>query len=357
MIVAQVRVSLEYLPTRDRTWTRSGHYVTHYNPVMVLAGDVGGTKTLLGLFERSERRPISRTTRSYETTSFSSFVEMLDAFVRDVQPPGPVRAAALGVAGPVVQDHARLTNVGWHIAVADIRSHLETPHVHLLNDLEAMAYSIEVLTPEELLVLQEGTPDNEAGAAVIAAGTGLGQAYLHRRNGRLVPAPSEGGHADFAARTDREMELVRMLRERFGRAEVEQVLSGQGLLNLHRLTHRGGECAVIDNLDAPDAPAAVSRAGLGGRCQGCAEALRMFVSAYGAEAGNLALRGLALAGIYVGGGIAPKILPAIETGAFMEAFLDKAPMTDMLTRVPVKVILNSEAGLIGAATFANELVR
>ena len=265
-----------------------------------------------------------------------------------------MRAVALGVAGPVVHDHARLTNIGWNIAAADVRSHLDTPHVHLLNDLEAMAYSIEVLRPDELRVLQEGSPDHESGAAVIAAGTGLGQAYLHRRNGRLVPAPSEGGHADFAARTDRELELVRMLRERFGRVEVEQVLSGQGLLNLYRLTHRGGECAVVDDLDAPDAPAAVSKAGLGGRCQGCAEALRMFVSAYGAEAGNLALRGLALAGIYVGGGIAPKILPAIESGGFMEAFLAKAPMTDMLTRVPVKVIMNSEAGLIGAATFANE---
>ncbi len=218
-----------------------------------------------------------------------------------------------------------------------------------------MARSIEVLTPEELLVLQEGTPDDEAGAAVIAAGTGMGQAFLHRRNGRLIPAPSEGGHADFAARTDRELELVRMLRDRDGRVEVEQVLSGPGLVNLHRFTHRGGECAIVDDLDAPDAPAAVSKAGLGGRCQGCAEALRMFVSAYGAEAGNLALRGLALGGVYVGGGIAPKILPAIQSGAFMQAFLDKAPMTDMLTKVPVKVILNSEAGLIGAATYANEL--
>jgi glucokinase len=220
-----------------------------------------------------------------------------------------------------------------------------------------MARSIEVLTPEEVLVLQEGTPDAEASVGVIAAGTGMGQAYLHRRNGRLVPAASEGGHADFAPRTDREMELVRMLRERVGRVEVEQVLSGPGLLNLHRLTHRGGECLVVDDLEDTDAPAAVSRAGMGGRCQGCAEALRMFVSAYGAEAGNLALRGLTLGGVYVGGGIAPKILPAIEGGAFMQAFLDKSPMTDLLTRVPVKVILNSQAGLIGAAHCAQELTQ
>lgn len=322
---------------------------------MLLAGDVGGTKTLLGLFEPSTRRPIARATRSYETAAFSSLLEMLDVFLRDVPPPGRLQAAAFGVAGPVVHDQATLTNVGWHIGAPDIRSRLETPHVQLLNDLEAMARSIEVLLPDELLVLQDGVPEPEAAAAVIAAGTGLGQAYLHRRNGRLVPSPSEGGHGDFAARTDREMELVRMLRERYGRAEVEQVLSGSGLLNLHRLTHRGGECALVEDLSAPDVPAAISKAGMGGRCQGCAEALRMFVSAYGAEAGNLALRGLALGGVYVGGGIAPKILPAIEGGAFMQAFLDKAPMTDLLTRVGVKVILNSEAGLIGAATLANEL--
>jgi glucokinase len=322
---------------------------------MVLAGDVGGTKTLLGLFEPGSHRPESRATRSYETMAFSSFVDILDTFLRDVRPPTPLRAAAFGVAGPVMHDHAKLTNVGWHISSPDIRSHLGTPKVRLLNDLDATARSIEVLVPDEVLVLQEGTPDTEASVGVIAAGTGMGQAYLHRRNGRLVPAPSEGGHADFAARTDREMELVRMLRERLGRAEVEQVLSGPGLVNLHRLTHRGGECAVIDDLNAADAPAAVSRAGMGGRCQGCAEALRMFVSAYGAEAGSLALRGLTLGGVYVGGGIAPKILPVLQNGAFIQAFLDKAPMKDLLTKVPVRVILNAEAGLLGAATYASEL--
>ena len=216
--------------------------------------------------------------------------------------------------------------------------------------------NIEVLTPEELLVLQEGTPDEQASAAVIAAGTGMGQAFLHRRDGRLVPAPSEGGHADFAARTDRELELVRMLRDRDGRVEVEQVLSGPGLVNLHRFTHRGGECVIEIDADSPDAPAAISRAGLGGRCQGCAEALRMFVSAYGAEAGNLALRGLALGGVYVGGGIAPKILPAIRSGPFLDAFRAKHPMEGLVSRIPVKVILNPMSGLLGAAVYAASLL-
>ena len=355
MVIAQIRVPLEYLTTGDCAGTRGGHCVTHYNPLMVLAGDVGGTKTLLGLFEPRARRPVARATRSYETTAYSSFIDLLDEFVRDVKPDASIRGAAFGVAGPVVHDRAKLTNVGWDVVAGDIRDHFQIPHVRLLNDLEAIAFSIEILEADEVSVLQEGTEDTAAGAAVIAAGTGLGQAHLHRRDGRLIPAPSEGGHADFAARTDREAELVRMLRERFGRAEVEQVLSGPGLVNLYRLTHRGGECAVVDDLEAPDAPAAISRAGLSGRCQGCAEALQMFVSAYGAEAGNLALRGLALGGIYVGGGIAPKIMPAIQSGAFMVAFRDKAPMQEMLARVPVKIILNPEAGLLGAASCASEL--
>jgi glucokinase len=167
--------------------------------------------------------------------------------------------------------------------------------------------------------------------------------------------PTEAGHADFPARTDRELELVRMLRDRYGRAEVEQVISGPGLLNLHRFTHRGGECPIVQDLDAPDAPALVSQAALGGRCQGCAEALRMFVSAYGAESGNLALRTMATGGVYIGGGIARKILPALTAGSFMEAFRDKAPMTGLLAKIPVRVILNDEAGLLGAAVAAQRL--
>lgn len=322
---------------------------------MLLAGDIGGTKTLVGLFERGGRRPVPRVVRSYETTAFPSFLAIVDAFERDVQQPLHVEAAAVGVAGPVVHGRATMTNVDWSVSTDEIAGRLWTPHVRLLNDLAALAHAVEVLTPEELHALHDGEGDPTGSAAVIAAGTGMGQAYLRRIDGRLVPAPSESGHADFAARTDREMELVRMLRERHGRASVEDVLSGPGLLNVHRLTHRGGQCEIVPDLDAPDAPAAVSRAGLGGRCQGCTEALRLFASAYGAEAGNLALRGLALAGVYVGGGIAPKILPVLRTGLFMEAFLAKAPMDHLIARVPVKVILNDEAGLVGAATHASTL--
>jgi len=322
---------------------------------MLLAGDVGGTKTLLGLFERQDSRPIPRAVHSYPTASFTRFGDILEAFTRDAKLSITVEAVALGVAGPVVANRAMLTNVGLDIAADEIGARFGTRRARLLNDLEAMATSIEVLTGEEVVSLQDGTPLDSGTIAVIAAGTGLGQAYLHLVDGKRKPVPTEAGHADFAARTDRELELVRMLRDRYGRAEVEQVLSGPGLLNLHRFTHRGGECPVVTDLDSPEAPALVSQAALGGRCQGCADALRMFVSAYGAESGNLALRTMATAGVYVGGGIARKILPAMTTGSFIESFRAKAPMADLLTRIPVHVILNDEAGLLGAAVAAQRL--
>lgn len=322
---------------------------------MLLAGDVGGTKTLLGLFERRHPRPVAQAVHSYATASFAQFSDILDAFARDVKEPFTVEAVALGVAGPVLDNRASLTNVSLQISADEVGSRFGTQRARLVNDLEAMASSVAVLTSEELVSLQDGAPLGNGHVAVIAAGTGLGEAYLHRVDGDWRPVATESGHADFAARTDRELELVRMLRERYGRAEIEQVLSGQGLLNLHRFTHRGGECTVLDNLDSPDAPALVSQAALGGRCQGCADALKMFVSAYGAEAGNLALRTMATAGVYIGGGIARKILPAMTGGQFMEAFLAKAPLTDLLAKIPVHVILNTDAGLLGAAVCAQRL--
>jgi glucokinase len=322
---------------------------------MIVSGDVGGTKTLLGVFEPAAPRPRLVVTHEYATAEYGSFVEILDTFERAASA-AAIDAVVVGVAGPVVGNAARLTNIPWDISAAEIAKRLGVRRVQLLNDLEALAHSVDVLDADEVDVLQEGTPHADGNAAVIAAGTGLGQAILHRVGGRLCPAASEGGHADFAARTDREIELMKMLRERVGRAEVEQVLSGPGLVNLHRFTHRGGQCEMLEGIDETDAPARISQAGSSGRCQQCADALRMFVSAYGAEAGNLALRTMATSGVYVGGGIAPKILPVLKTGVFMDAFVAKEPMRELLERIPVKVILNSEAGLIGAAVHAQSLI-
>ena len=322
---------------------------------MLLAGDIGGTKTLLGLFAGDATRPEPVDIRNYPTNAFRSFIDILNAFERDTAQPLTPDAVALGVAGPVLDQRAQLTNVDWGIDAMSVAERLQTTRVALINDLEAMATAVPVLLADELLTLQPGTPAANGSAAIIAAGTGLGQAYLHRVNGRLRPFASEGGHADFAARSDREIEFVRLLRAELGRVEVEQVLSGQGLVNLHRFTHRGGGCPVVDDTSAPDAPARISQGAMSGRCQFCGEALRMFVEAYGAEAGNLALRGVATSGVFIGGGIAPKILPAIREGGFMRAFLDKAPLRTLVEQVPVHVILNSDAGLVGAAVKAREI--
>jgi len=323
---------------------------------MLLAADVGGTKTLLGLFERGDRRPRPVRILSYPTPAFDSFPDILDAFARDLGHAIHVDAAVAGVAGPVVAGHAHLTNIVWNISGEDIAARLGTPQVRLVNDLEALANSAEVLVGEEVAVLQEGIARADGNGVVIAAGTGLGQAYLHRVNRRLTPVPSEGGHADFAPRTDREIELLRMLRGVYGRAEVEHVLSGPGLLNLHRFTHADQTCSAVSDLTPEAGPAAISRAAMASRCSACVEALALFVSIYGAEAGNLALRGVATSGVYVGGGMAPKILPVLQDGRFLEAFRDKGTMAPLVAQMPVKVILNPEAGLVGAAVFAQEMV-
>ena len=327
----------------------------HYNALVLLAGDIGGTKTLLGLFERASRRPQVVVVHTYRTNDFSSFGDILEAFTKDVSTPFVIDAAIAGVAGPVVGGTARLTNVELNVSAADIAARLSTPRVRLLNDLEAMALGASVLGPEEVVQLQGGVTREDGNAVVIAAGTGLGQAYLHRVNGRLRPVASEGGHADFAARTDPEIEFVRMLRRLYGRAEVEHVLSGPGLLNLHRFTHDGQDCPAIRGLDEIDAPAGVSRAALEGSCPACVQALSLFVEAYGAEAGNLALRGVATSGVFVGGGIAPQILPALQDGRFIKAFRAKGAMSELAAIIPVNVILVPETALLGAAVFAQEL--
>ncbi|HEX4347068.1 MAG TPA: glucokinase [Vicinamibacterales bacterium] len=317
---------------------------------MLVAGDIGGTKTLLGLYERVPGgRPKKIASREFTTLEHAGLPSMLGTFLGD-QPPARIDAASFGVAGPVLGRTAQLTNVPWRVNADEIAEALRVGRVGLLNDLEAMAYGVTVLAGDELHVLQEGEPAAAGNAAVIAAGTGLGEALLHNVDGRLIPAATEAGHADFAARTDRDIRLLLDLTARFGRAENEHVICGLGLVNVHRAAHTSACLAGIHE-DDPDAPAKISAAALEGRCAACVETLDQFVEAYGAEAGNLALRTVATRGIFVGGGIAPKILPALTSGLFIRAFLAKGPFSGMLRKVPVSVVLNQEAGLLGAAVF------
>jgi glucokinase len=320
--------------------------------MLILAGDVGGTKTLLGLFDDRTPRPEPIVVCGFITVDFPDLPAMISEFARDPRVNGVAPArACFGVAGPVLERRAELTNAPWVVDADAVARAFDIAQVTLVNDLQAMAYAVPVLQPDELHTLQEGEGRPHGNMAVIAAGTGLGQALLHQVDGRFVPSPCEGGHADFAARTEREIDVLRSLIQRFGRASVENVVSGRGLMNVFRVTHKG-DCPAVSDPDDPQAPAAVSAAALERRCRGCIEALDIFVDAYGAEAGNLALRSVATAGLFVGGGIAPKILPALTTGRFMAAFRDKAPLDDMASAIPVHVILNEDAGLLGAAVRA-----
>lgn len=319
---------------------------------LLLAGDIGGTKTLLGLFEPAAERPRPIITRSYGTLDHVELPAMITTFLRDAATTSEaIDTACFGVAGPVMDQAATLTNVPWRVDARGVAAAFALRRVDLLNDLQAMGYAVPVLQASEVHVLQEGVAIPGGNMALIAAGTGLGEALLHNVDGRLIPSPTEAGHADFAARTERDIALVRDLIVRFGRADIEHVVSGRGLVNIHRVSHREPCRAAVD-LDRPDAPAAITTAAFDGRCPGCVETLDLFVEAYGAETGNLALRSVATGGVFIGGGIAPKILPALTTGAFVRAFGAKSPLDAMVAAMPVKVILNAEAGLLGAAVYA-----
>lgn len=320
---------------------------------MILAGDVGGTKTLIGLFHFDAQRPVRIDAHSFPTKEFAGLPAIIDAFF-NTQPSRPkVTTAAFGVAGPVIDQRAQMTNVDWAVDAEELTSAFGLTSVRLLNDLEAMATSLPVLKADELMSLQAGRATPGGNVALIAAGTGLGEAILHCVHGRYVPLASEGGHTDFAARTDREIDFVRYLRRRYGRAEVEHVLSGRGLVNLTDFTHLDATCAANPDGAPPKTAAAVSTNALAGACPKCVEAFTIFLSAYGAAAGNLALTAVTTGGVFIGGGIAPRLIPALRNGAFIQAFNDKGPMRPLLEAMPVSVILNAESGLLGAAVYAN----
>ncbi len=324
----------------------------YYNVGMILAADVGGSKTLVGLFAPGGPRPQLVHAEALRTLDFDGLPALLGTYL--ARHAGvTVSRVGLGVAGPIVEDEATMTNVPWRVRKGDVTAVSGAGDVRLLNDLEAMAHAVPVLEARELHTLRAGRPHATGNAALIAAGTGLGAAILHRVGDRLVPVPSETGHSDFAVRTDDELALFLRLRDRLGRVDIEHVLSGPGIVRLAEFTHDAPHCSVAGAFAADaDGAAHVSAAGLDSRCPACARAVAMFVAAYGAEAGNLALRSVATAGVYVGGGIAPKLLPAFAGEAFLGPFTAKPPMAGLLADIPVHVILNDQAGLVGAAVAA-----
>ena len=321
----------------------------------LLAADVGGTKTVCGLYAAGGRRPRALAVERFTTLDHGGLEEILAAFLGRGSAAEPIAAAVLGVAGPVRGGAADLTNVPWRVEAGAVAERFAIPAVRLVNDLEAMGHAVPVLAGDEVATLQPGRPAADGNAALIAPGTGLGEALLHRVDGRLVPLAAEPGHADFAARTPREIDLLRALTGRFGRVSCEHVLSGPGLTRIHACLHGREACPAADGAAAGDLPRRITSAALERRCPRCVETLELFTGALGAEAGNLGLRALATAGVYVGGGIAPRILPLLASPVFLEAFRAKGPMEGLLRSMPVRVIRVAEPALLGAAVAARAL--
>jgi glucokinase len=318
--------------------------------VTILAGDVGGTTTRLALFEPGSPVPMALT--RYSSQELPGLQEMVEAFLKTTQ--ADVTAAAFGVAGPVVEGRTEAVNLAWPVDQASLRTVLGTERVWLLNDLEANAWGIGALGAADLAVLQEGDTHVGGNAAVISAGTGLGQAAIYRDAGGDHVFATEGGHADFAPADERQAELLAFLRAELGHVSWERVCSGMGLVNIERfLRARAGEpeppWVTRATHERGDVAASIARAALDEADGASQDALELMIDIYGAQAGNLALSVMATGGVYVGGGIAPKILPRLRDGRFMRAFTAKGRFTHLVERIPVRVILNDLTALLGAA--------
>jgi glucokinase len=325
----------------------------------ILAGDVGGTKTNLGLFVPGKPRPVASAVESFPSGESSGLEEIVTQFLDKL--PVDVASACFGIAGPVVRGKCKTTNLPWEVSEASLKKRFEWPHVRLLNDLTATAEAVPLLTNREWVALNEATAEKNQNLALIAPGTGLGQALLVFWNGEYVPVSSEGGHVDFAPAGEREVRLWQYLRDMFGHVSVERVLSGPGLFRIYSwLRDREGYREpqwLKDRLGEEDPAKVITEEALKKSPPLCREALQVFVSVLGRTAGNLALTGTATGGVYLGGGIPPKILPALQGGGFAKSFVDKGRFEDYLRKIPLRVILNDKAALLGAAKVAFEMIR
>jgi len=326
----------------------------------VLAGDIGGTKTLLGLYRVEGGAPTLLREKHYATRDFKTLEEVAGDFLSGAW---AIDAACFGVPGPIIGGVSHATNVPWTMEERSLARALGVPGARLINDLEATAYGMLQLQHHEIAVLQPGGPPAaHAPIAVIAAGTGLGEAGLvPLEDGRWRSVASEGGHSDFAPRGREQVELLEYLSGEFDHVSFERVLSGPGLVNIYhflkvRVPDAEPQWLIDEFATAADGAAVISEAALKDRDPRCVEALRIFVDIYGAEAANLTLKYMALGGVYLGGGIAPKILAALSAGGFVRAFLAKGRLDKVMARIPVRVSLNPATALAGAARCAMEML-
>jgi glucokinase len=325
----------------------------------ILAGDIGGTSTRLSLYAANGDALHPLRSATYPSRSAKGLEELLARFLSEGAQV-KLGAAALAVAGPVVDGRCVATNLPWILDQAALGEAAKSPRTRLLNDLQALAFGVLFVPPEQMVSLNGLVPPGRGQAAVLAAGTGLGEAYLHWTGSRYEPAPSEGSHGEFGPRNEVELELSRYLIEKFGHPSTERVISGPGFSVLYDFLKESGREKAPPELEAElaagDKNALISRHGVEGRHSICIKAMELFVDAYGAEAGNMALRGFATGGVFVGGGIAPKILPKLRDGKFVEAFESKGRFREFMKKIPLNVVLHEDTGLMGSAHYARMLL-
>ncbi len=326
--------------------------------VMLLAGDVGGTKTDLAIFspEAGPRKPLARA--EFPSREYPSLEAIVREFLKGVNV--QVDRGCFAVAGPVVEGRSKITNLEWIVDQRSLQDELGLDAVTVMNDLQAIAMAVPILMPDEYVTLHEGQPVPGGAIAVIAPGTGMGEAFLTWTGSRYQAHPSEGGHADFAPGSDIEIGLLQYLLKRFPHVSVERVCSGRGMPNIYDYLRDIGYAPETPEVarelaEAEDRTAVIVRHALNsGSSPLCAATLEVFIAIFGAEAGNLALKVLATGGVYLAGGIPPRILPLLQSGRFVQAFLRKGRLSDLLSRVPVRVIL-MRAALLGIAAYGLEL--
>ena len=326
---------------------------------MILAGDVGGTKCNLALFAENNGKLEFVFRERFASKEFAQFDLIIREFSRRAMPHlngDKIQAAGFGVAGPVIDNRIHATNLPWIVDAEVLAQEVGVKSIVLVNDLGATGHSLAHLSPEDFCVLNVGTAVPGASRALLAAGTGLGEGILFWDGKRYKVVPSEGGHSDYAPRTDQQIELLKFMRHRYPQVSWELILSGRGFRTLHEFIAPSVKHPIFEDPDADPAPF-ITKSGLDRSCPVCVETLDLWTNIYGAEAGNLALKVLALGGVYVAGGIAVKILPKMKDGTFFNSFKDKWHFEKMLLDVPVSIVLNESAPLIGAAYEAYATIR
>jgi glucokinase len=326
-----------------------------------IAGDIGGTKTLLGLFAIEEGRIRFVQTKRYPSKDYTKLSDIIDLFLKESDVQVNRESACFGIAGPCEGGVCTTVNLPWVIDAREINAKFGIERVSLINDFEAIVYGVPQLDEDELEVINKGIKDPRGNIAVLGAGTGLGEAFAVYENhsNRYRVYPSEGGHASFSPNNDEEIGLLKFLQGEHGHVSFERVLSGNGLVNIYRYLASSGSYGVSGEVEKEiksglNPAGTISRLAMVGKSDICSKSLDLFASIYGSEAGNLALKILPMGGVYLAGGIAAKIKDKLMDGLFLKAFLNKGRSSELLKNIPVRIVLNPEVGLIGAAVKASE---